>query len=127
MAVQAIPTMMDAANKKMVRRNMIAVLSAIAEKRIPLLAGMILEQVALGSRNLAPSVIPCVIASLIYINSHSGTGCITTLHQTRMRSFDHERNDQSGRDLPSKGAFVFRIGCCVQPRGIFYGADRIRG
>jgi hypothetical protein len=40
--------------------------STIAEKRIPLAAGlMILEQVALGSRNLAPRVMPGVIASLI--------------------------------------------------------------
>ena len=41
--------------------------------------------------------------------------------------FDRERNDQIRRALPSKGASSFGIGCCVQPRCIFYGADRIRG
>ena len=44
-----------------------------------------------------------------------------------MSSFEHERNDQIGSDLPSKGSFSFGIRCSVQSRGIFYGADRIRG
>ena len=26
-----------------------------------------------------------------------------------------------------KALYLFGIGCCVQPRGIFYGAERIGG
>jgi hypothetical protein len=68
MAMHAIPTKTDAANEKIFRCDMIAFpsLHDCQKKRIPRLPDwMILEQVAPASRNLAPSVMPRVIASLI--------------------------------------------------------------
>jgi hypothetical protein len=66
MAMHAIPTKTDAANEKIFRCDMIAsFLTRLPKKRIPRLPDwMILEQVAPASRNLAPSVMPRVIASL---------------------------------------------------------------
>ena len=59
---------MDAVNEKIVRRDMIALLSFHDCRKSVFLWSpdwTILEQVAPGSRNLTPSVMPCVIASLI--------------------------------------------------------------
>jgi hypothetical protein len=68
MAMHAIPTKTDAANEKIFRCDIIAFLSLhdCQKRRIPRLPDwMILEQVAPASRNLAASVTPRVIASLI--------------------------------------------------------------
>jgi hypothetical protein len=67
MAMHAIPTKMDAVTEKMVRRDMIAILSFPdwRKSEFPCSPDMILEQVALGSRNLVARVMHCAIASLI--------------------------------------------------------------
>jgi hypothetical protein len=54
MAMQAMPTKMDAVTEKMVRRDMIALLSFHnwRKSELPCSPDTILEQVALGSRNL---------------------------------------------------------------------------
>ena len=68
MAMHAIPTKTDAANEKIFRCDMIAFLPYTIAKKSVFLGlpdWMILEQVAPASRNLAPSVMPRVTASLI--------------------------------------------------------------
>jgi hypothetical protein len=121
-------TITDAVNEKIVRRDMLFSFYR-CQKAYPLVAGLDDFGTSLAGEP-QPAAKRCALCSrFVDLDQHSrlGTACIRTLHQTRVRSFDLGRSDQIGRVLPSEGAFSFGIGCCVQPRGIFYGADRIRG
>jgi hypothetical protein len=128
MAAHVVPTITDTINEKIVRRDMLFSFYS-CQKAYRLVAGL----GDFGTSRAGepqPAAERCALCRcLVDLDQHKrpGTACIRTLHQTRVRSFDRERSDQIRRALPSKGAFSFGIGCCVQLRGIFYGADHIRG
>jgi hypothetical protein len=64
MAMHAMPTIAEAANEKIVRCDMVTVLPGLPKKAYSS-SRRTRERVAPESRNLPPSVAPCVNASLI--------------------------------------------------------------
>src|ERR1700677_3004942 len=98
MATHAMPTITDAVNEKIVRRDMLLSFYS-CQKAYPLVAGSDDFGTSRAGEPQPAAELCALCRCLVDLDQHGhiGTACIRILHRTRVRRFDHERNDQIER------------------------------